>query len=487
MSFKNSLLSFFGLSLLAGSSLAHPHYNGVNNHHPRGLSDLLPTGILPTSLFPTGLFPTGSGISGSPFPTATGTSGSCPFPFSINATYPLGNSSISLNITSSCNSTNTSTTDFLRGVNVGSWLILEEWMVSDMFSGDASWASDEWTFDQTSEAESALQKHWSTYFTEADVQTLKAAGINALRIPIGFWAYDNSGTPYLKGADAWLEKAIGWARAANMKVWVDCHGSPGSQNGYDNSGHAGEVTWQQGDNLNRSISVLKTMAKKYGSVEYADTVAAIEIVNEPISWGNNSFETTQEWAEQAYYAIKAVATNKNLMVVTHDSFQQPSTSWGSVAATLNVNNSSRLFGVDTHLYQVFEDADNTLNQAGHIQEACGWATDLTAANDQFPTFVGEWSPATNICVNSDGTTTNGTSCSTDGCQCESADVSDWNDNMVEQVRRFVEAQLDVFESSTSGYFMWSWDGPGAWSFKDGIQYGFIPNPVTSRKYAGQCS
>ena len=26
-----------------------------------------------------------------------------------------------------------------------------------------------------------------TYFTEADVQTLKGYGINALRIPIGFW------------------------------------------------------------------------------------------------------------------------------------------------------------------------------------------------------------------------------------------------------------------------------------------------------------
>ncbi len=58
--------------------------------------------------------------------------------------------------------------------------------------------------------------------------------------------------------------------------------------------------------------------------------------------------------------------------------------------------------------------------------------------------------------------------------------------MVEQVRRFVEAQLDVYESSASGYFIWAAKGPGGWGFLNGIGNGAIPNPVTSRKYPGQC-
>ena len=103
-----------------------------------------------------------------------------------------------------------------------------------------------------------------------------------------------------------------------------------------------------------------------------------------------------------------------------------------------------------------------------------------------PTYVGEWSAATNICVNPDGSTTAGTSCSVSGCQCQSADFDDWNDAMIEQVRRFVEAQMDVFESSSSGYFMWAAKGPGGWGFLNGIEKGVVPNPVTSRKYGGQC-
>jgi aryl-phospho-beta-D-glucosidase BglC (GH1 family) len=107
---------------------------------------------------------------------------------------------------------------FVRGVSLGGWLILEKWMNWDAFTGAFSNAVDQWTFDSIPGAEEALMTHWSTYFTEDDINTIAATGINALRIPIGFWAYGNSGTPYIQGADAFLEKAIGWAKTANMKV-----------------------------------------------------------------------------------------------------------------------------------------------------------------------------------------------------------------------------------------------------------------------------
>ncbi|KAH0538242.1 hypothetical protein FGG08_005161 [Glutinoglossum americanum] len=395
--------------------------------------------------------------------------------------YPASTSTA---ITSPPNSTEpyiTGPPGFLRGVNVGGWLILEKWMNPDVFSGTS--VEDEFTLSQdVPDAASRLQNHWQTFFTEADVQKLSAAGINALRIPIGFWAYDNAGTPYIKGADEYLEKAIGWARNAGMKVWVDCHGQPGSQNGFDNSGHAGAVDWQKDNNIQRSINVLKTMATKYGGQQFADTVVALELVNEPISWGDNDIDTTKQFAIDAYHAVKAAATNKDLMVVMHDAFVGPG-SWTGFPAQLNSNG---LFGIDTHLYQVFVDEDKKLNQAQHIQKACGWSSNLASANKVMPTFVGEWSAGTVICVNPDGSTTAGDSCSTPGCQCQSANMDSWNENMITQIRKYVEAQLDTFEQNSSGYFFWSFGAPWAWGFLEGIEKGFIPNPVTSRKYPNQC-
>lgn len=47
------------------------------------------------------------------------------------------------------------------------------------------------------------------------------------------WAYkkfDND--PYIQGAAPYIDKAIDWARQTGLKVWIDLHGAPLSQNGY---------------------------------------------------------------------------------------------------------------------------------------------------------------------------------------------------------------------------------------------------------------
>ncbi len=71
-----------------------------------------------------------------------------------------------------------------------------------------------------------------------------AAGLNHVRLPIGFWAYDVSGgEPYIQGQAEYLDRAIGWAGNHGLKVLIDLHGAPGSQNGFDNSGRRGSELW----------------------------------------------------------------------------------------------------------------------------------------------------------------------------------------------------------------------------------------------------
>ncbi|RDL35174.1 uncharacterized protein BP5553_07105 [Venustampulla echinocandica] len=376
---------------------------------------------------------------------------------------------------------NTSSIPFLRGVNLGGWFILEKWMNSDVFTGAFSEATDQFTFDAIPGAEDALEKHWSTYFTESDIQDLAATGINALRIPIGYWAFDNSNSHYIKGADVYLEKAIDWARNAGMKVWVDCHGSPGSQNGHDHSGKIGSVDWQEDANRKQSISVLETMASKYGSAEYADVVVGLELTNEPLADSTHSLSEIQEWTEEAYAAVKAASSNPNMVITIHDAFQGPE-KWADVVQNLGPGS----FGIDTHMYQLFSDEDNLLTQPQHITKACGWASSLATSNAITPTYTGEWSGITNVCLNPDGSTIAGHTCWESGCRCLSDPYETWSDDMIALMRRYVEAQLDVFEQSTSGYFVWSAKGPGSWSFLEGVKKGTFPNPVTARKFPGQC-
>lgn len=382
---------------------------------------------------------------------------------------------------------------FLKGVNLGGWLVLEKWMTEDLFTGAFSSAKDQYTFDSLPGSQEALQQHWSTFFTESDIATLSSAGFNALRIPIGYWAYDNSGTPYHSGADAFLEQAIDWARKHNMKVLVDCHGSPGSQNGFDNSGEAGVANWQQPVNLQKSIDVLKVMAKKYGSNEYADVVFGLQLVNEPISWGNNNFDVTKSWTEQAYTAVKAEIENPDLLIIMHDAFQG-GVAWESVSSQVKSSNvasesgksiDANAFSVDEHLYQLFTDSYNAMNQAEHISAACSWGTSLSASTAFQKTIVGEFSAATNICLLKDGSTIAGTSCSEDGCECQTGDWTKWSQGMKDQMRMFVEAQLEAFESGSAGYFAWSAKAPGGWGVLNLLGNGVWPENG-ERRFEGIC-
>ena len=360
-------------------------------------------------------------------------------------------------------------------------------MTSDLF--DNTGAVDQWTFDSTEGAEAKLQKHWDSYITEKDIKKIASYGINTLRIPIGYWAYNNTGTPYVTGADEYLEKAIGWARKAGLKVLVDCHGSPGSQNGFDNSGHEGNVDWQSDDNLQASIEVLKTISQKYGAKEYADVVYAIELVNEPISWAQNNFATTQSWAQKAYHAVKAAATNEDLQVIMHDGFMGPS-DWTSVGSSINGDAKVKKapFAIDVHLYQNQVSSDSTLTQAQHIAMACNWTnSELLPASSKLPVYVGEFSAQTNICANPDGSTTAGSSCSVSGCQCSATvNIQDWQQPLIDATRQFAEAQMEAFEHGARGWFIWAYKAPGAWGLDNLIRYGALGKKVTERRYPGQC-
>ena len=202
--------------------------------------------------------------------------------------------------------------------------------------------------------------------------------------------------------------------------------------------------------------------------------------DEPKADGNNNFETSKQWAAKAYTALQSVITNKNLVIITHDSFMGPK-NFIPIAQQLGT---STTFGVDQHNYQLYTDADNVKDQKQHIASACDWAKDLAETKAAMPVYVGEWSALTNVCVNPDGSTFASKDCGS--AQSSVSDPSGWSKQTVEVVRRYIEAQLDVFERNTQGQFIWSYGGPGGWGVENLIQAGAYPKNG-ERLYPGQCS
>ena len=322
-------------------------------------------------------------------------------------------------------------------------------------------AKGQWSFDSTDGAAAALDDHWNTYFTEADVQTLKSYGVNAIKIPVGYWAWDNSGTPYKQGADAYLEKAVGWAAAAGIRVWIDVSNIDTST-----TTHA-EASLDYA--MSHSLSILEKIATKYGSAEHASTIVAIQIFSGPIA--APSPDAHDSFTSQAYTTIRKAAANPNLQVIMPDGTSSPR---DYVETAQSLSPTKGMFAVAESMSELTCPCEQEMSQVQHIQRACERGYNIAGLNhDQIGIYVGEFNAATNATMSVEG----------------------WTEDVVTDVRKYVEANLEVFEAYTQGYFFWSWAvdadevaGVG-WGFKAGIEKGYIPNPLddySKRKFPNQC-
>ena len=87
----------------------------------------------------------------------------------------------------------------VRGVNLGSWLVLEKWMTPEVFEGVDAY--DEYTLARAlspEEYEQRMREHRSTFITKEDFATIADMGLNTVRIPIPYYIFgDRTDEPYL--------------------------------------------------------------------------------------------------------------------------------------------------------------------------------------------------------------------------------------------------------------------------------------------------
>lgn len=203
----------------------------------------------------------------------------------------------------------------MRGVNTGGWFVLEPWITPSIFEGNG--AVDEYTLTQElgkDAAKSKLQQHWNSWITESDFKQMAAAGLNHVRIPIGYWSViPRDGEPYVQGAYEMLGKALDWAQGAGLKVLIDLHGAAGSQNGFDNSGRYGNVQWTQGDTVAHTIKVLNKIRDDHAS---HPAVSAIELLNEPMG-PNLDMNTVRQFYMDGWGNLR----DSNVAVAFHEAFE----------------------------------------------------------------------------------------------------------------------------------------------------------------------
>ncbi|BFZ64090.1 hypothetical protein YB2330_005228 [Saitoella coloradoensis] len=388
-------------------------------------------------------------------------------------------------------------TEKLRGVNIGGWLVLEPWITPSLFEqfpdyGGDSPTVDEYTFCKTlgsDEAYKQLQQHWQSWITYDDFKALADAGVNTVRIPIGYWAFALwNDDPYVQGQQAYLDNALAWAEELGLNVMIDLHGAPGSQNGFDNSGQRGNINWLEEDTLTLTVKVIDELASKYAN---HPAVTSIELLNEPLGASLN-MTVIKQFYEAGYGTIRQYSSDVD--VVIHDAYVGL-IEWEGF---MNAPDYADVV-LDTHIYQVFNNWQLELSLEDHVQAACTQSDSIGLSNQKLWTIVGEFSGAMTDCARwlngfgigarYDGTYYKGSSW-IGSCDGESNvnSASQLTADKRANIRQFIEAQLDAYETG-AGWIFWTAKTEAApeWNFIDLVNNGVMPQPLTERWYGQQCS
>ncbi|QVM07261.1 hypothetical protein D8B26_001964 [Coccidioides posadasii str. Silveira] len=395
----------------------------------------------------------------------------------------------------------------IRGVSVGGWLSIEPFITPSFFKKYSVHDNvvDEYTLTRrlASSAKPTLEKHYATFITERSFREIRDAGLDHVRIPYSYWAvkkFDDE--PYVEQVSfRYLLRAIEYCRKYGLRVSLDLHGLPGSQNGWNHSGRHGAIGWLNGPdgdkNAQRSLDIHDQLSKFFAQPRYKNVVTLYGLANEPLML-KLPIEPVIDWTKKAAEIVEKNGMKQH--IVFGDGFLKLS-KWKTI-----LQDTGHSLLLDTHQYTIFNTELIGLEHKKKLEFVCdGWVELLSDSNSKGtgwgPTICGEWSQADTDCaryLNNVGVGTrwtgtmdspsakdqvseplcpaaksgNGKACSCDGAN---ADPSEYSDAYKKFLLTYAEAQMSAFEKGW-GWFYWTWETESAvqWSWRRGLEAGILP-------------
>ncbi len=355
----------------------------------------------------------------------------------------------------------------IQGVNLGNWLVLEKWMSRELFAGlDADDESAFYEDLSPEEAELRLHMHRSYYIQERDFQHIRAMGLNLVRIPVPHFIFGDCESGI--GCIEYLDRAFDWAEKYDLKVLIDLHTAPDSQNGFDNGGLTGVIKWHlKPENITFELSVIERLAQRYAGRR---ALYGIELLNEPVSEEMLELVGTRYEArhpEQAEgsepapvdvlkdfylrgYELVRRHCAPDVKVVLHDRFCLEQ--WEDFMPE------DQYPGVifDTHMYLFMLEMNMKEKPLSAYQEAIkkGFQEKLERAQKFHPVIVGEWC----IANHSDGI----------------RDLPE--DEKADAYRRIAQWEMQAWDAC-DGWIFWSYklhaEGRNDWDYRRAVDSGWL--------------
>jgi endoglucanase len=163
---------------------------------------------------------------------------------------------------------------FLRGVNLGGWLMMEGYILHGRNIAEKIFKAEFKKRYGRKELDNFTSLYRNNFIKESDFKNIASLGFNCVRLPFNYRLIEE------KGGLEFLKKAVRLCAKYKLYCILDMHAAPGSQNQDWHSDSAGEMLlWKDKKFRERYFRLWEALAKIFKNEE---TVAGYDILNEPV-------------------------------------------------------------------------------------------------------------------------------------------------------------------------------------------------------------
>ncbi|EQC32721.1 hypothetical protein SDRG_09692 [Saprolegnia diclina VS20] len=292
----------------------------------------------------------------------------------------------------------------VRGVNLGGWLVAEQWMSprSDIWKdlpANATWTEVDAAAAYASAAAGVkgqlgarFEAHRKSWITESDIAAIAAANFNTIRIPVGYWiggATTNSDTKsslwatFAPGALAYLDTAVQtWAPKYNLSVLIDLYATMNG-NHWPDPGDTKVPLAKYNTTLNTTIFLATRYAK-------APALLGIGLLSTPDDSAH--FRSLLYYYMNAYRNVRGLSESMVVTTCASRSFQRP----GDVASVMSEDKTFMNFLINPDLPEKITHAWHEwqllpgMNDTALASDPATWAARIDGWKSHEPLFIGAW-------------------------------------------------------------------------------------------------
>ncbi len=206
----------------------------------------------------------------------------------------------------------------VKGINLGGWLLMEGYILGGPNIAESRIKKEFKKMHGDTGLRDFEKKYYANFIQKEDFQKIAKTGAKQIRLPFNSKLIEKKPYSYSEKGLKIVKQALDWAQEVNLKVILDLHAAPGSQN-CDWHGDSEGIAkfWQKKHYRTRAVKIWQYLSDKFKN---HPGLYGYDLLNEPVTDKKN-IKLIKNYYQEAIDAIRE-SDKKNIIFLEGNCWAQ---------------------------------------------------------------------------------------------------------------------------------------------------------------------